>query len=514
MESCKTCPSFVAEKDVPQVFSRNAGAPMCARYGHVLGRNGLSEKGHENLQEQFALNCDSHGQPRPAQVPVQLRSEVATPDVALIKAFAEDNLQPDDLKTCRHCVNLVPSSEVVRNFGFPLDLCRAKGKLIFNSRSDCKGCPFAKEGNPVNPTTSGMSLRPEYDEGFSIPVDVAIKRLVSAGNTNLEPTTFVTEKEVTEADKADGIRAWRRVKNPDGSGQEVFLPIFDREHFTPEQQTNIPSTDDMEHPELYIDYGNLLYTFGVESFMLDETLCLQGPPGVGKTEFARWIAWLMQVPFRRFSFTSSSEVDDMIGKMMYDNELGTYFQQGRIPQAYAQAGVLVCDELNLAEPPIREALRPAFDNNKQLVLDASAGESVTRHPYCFFVIAQNPSWDMRNLGASEMADADYNRLSIVHLEYPPEAVERHIIMERCKLDGYEIPEKKLDLLMSVANDLREASKQGTIPFTWGIRQQIKVARKTQWYSAVDAYKRAALDFYEEETRTTVIRIVTDYQYQN
>ena len=91
---------------------------------------------------------------------------------------------------------------------------------------------------------------------------------------------------------------------------------------------------------------------------------------------------------------------------------------------------------------------------------------------------------------------------------PPESIERHIIIERCKLDGYDIPEKVLNDLMKIAVDLREMSDQGTFPGTWGIREQIKVARKTRWYkNLTTAYKRASLDLYERETAALAIKAI-------
>jgi MoxR-like ATPase len=507
MESCKNCPSFIPVDEVPIVFGKVTGAPMCAKYGHVLGRPGLSETGHDRLAEVFALKCDSFGQPRPDK-PVDYQTRVVNPDPTVIDKAGQDGFNPASLTTCRQCVNLVRADVVQNEIGYAVDLCKAKGKLVLRPQFECKGCPMATEGS-MSDSTDGLEIRAEYREGYVVPMEYAVNKVVGHSNSQSEPTTYATDAPVSDEDRACGIRAWRKVTDPHGTGNEVFLPIFEPSHFADAERALIPQTGDEEHPELYVDYAGILYSFAVESLVLEETLCLQGPPGVGKTEFARWAAWLCQLPFRRFSFTSSTEVEDMIGKMMYDPEKGTYFQWGRIPLAYNQDGVIVFDELNLAENAIREALRSCFDNSKQLVLDAGSGAIVPRGRFSWPVLAQNDSWDIRNVGTVEMADADYNRLSVVHVDLPPESVERHIITERCKLDGYLIPAATLELLMSVSEDIREMSKNATIPFTWGVRQTIKVARKTRWYNLVDSFKRAALDFYDPETTQNVIQTITD-----
>ena len=86
----------------------------------------------------------------------------------------------------------------------------------------------------------------------------------------------------------------------------------------------IPKTGDDTHPELYVDYANILYRFVTDTVILGQTLCLQAPPGTGKTEGARWLAWLCQMPFVRFSYDSSTHPEEMMGMKDFDPVRGTY----------------------------------------------------------------------------------------------------------------------------------------------------------------------------------------------
>jgi hypothetical protein len=181
--------------------------------------------------------------------------------------------------------------------------------------------------------------------------------------------------------------------------------------------------------------------------------------------------------------------------MMYSPEKGTYFQYGRLPIAWQRPGVLCIDEPNVAQDPaVWHTFRPLTDNSKQLVIDQNEHEIIERHPDCYMGMAMNPAWDIRNIGALEIADADANRLFHTYIEMPPESIEREIIQERVKLDGWELSRQQMDMVMGIAKDVRSLSEAKELPITWAIRQQIKVARALRWFSPITAYKRAAGDF--------------------
>lgn len=512
MKSCQSCPSFVPTDEVPIVFGRSTGAPMCARFSHVLGRPGLSDSGMETAAVAFAMRCDSYGQPRPDK-PEATETRVTNPDLGVMAEVAKPGFTPDSLPTCRSCKNCVGMSTVATELGYPLDLCRAKGRLILRPQNEAKGCPFAMAG-PPSTSTDGLELREEFREGYRIPTEHAAAAVFAVGNTNVDPLTYKSDVPVDAEDEALGIRAWRLVKQPDGPN-EVYLPIFKRERFTPEQQALIPATGSDMHPELYVDYDHKLYRFAVDSYEDGDTICLQALPGTGKTEFARWCAWLMQVPFYPFNFRQSSEAAHILGAMAVnatDNGPETRFVLGRLPVASMGPCIILLDELNLAAEEITESLRSYFLTGELIIEEANPAITVKKDQFCFPMVAQNPAWDVRNRGAKELAAADYSRLMPLAVEMPPEAVERHIIKERCKVKGYVIPESTLDVLMKIAADLREASspEQQTIPFTWGIRESIRVAVKTRRYSLPMAFKAAALDFYEPQVVEFCMKIVNDY----
>jgi MoxR-like ATPase len=308
---------------------------------------------------------------------------------------------------------------------------------------------------------------------------------------------------VSENHKKDGILAWRKIVDPSNDSRATYLPIYDPEVFTPEQRAKIPQPGDDEHPELYLDYSNAVYKIAVAWRELDETPMAWGPAGVGKTEIARHLAYLMQAPFERFSITASTELDELAGKMRFSPEKGMYFEYGRLPKAWASRCVILIDEPNVGPPDVWQFLRPLTDNSKQLVLDASSGENVVRSDHTYLLMAANPSWDPRNIAANSIGDADSSRLYHIRFNLPPENLEKKIIAARIELDGWEIPEDQLRQMMQAANDIRQMSDDGTLPITWGLRTQIKVARALKWFSPLSAYKLATDDL-EPAVQTIIL----------
>ena len=228
------------------------------------------------------------------------------------------------------------------------------------------------------------------------------------------------------------------------------------------------------------------------------------------TEFFRHMAWLMCLPFHRISVTGSTEVDDLAGKMHYDPAKGTYFEYGRIPTAWGKPGVICLDEPNVGQPDVWQFIRPLTDNSKQLVLDMNKGERLPRHDYAFLGMAMNPAWDVRNSGTSTIADADGSRLMHIFVDLPSEAVERRIIEAAVKLDGWEIGGDALDMVIGIAGDLRRMSSEETIPITWGIRPQLKVARALKWFGPTDAYRLATADYLEPQHQELILDVVRSH----
>lgn len=509
-KSCANCPWFLRANETVPKFKKSIGAPMCGKYGHALGKPGLPAAQETKLLQVFAGKCDSYGTPMPVgALPKEVRLQVAMPDMDA-RQPAKLDTKRDACTSCAMCTKFVREDIVADELGWTTGLCSAKGKLILSNRQvgEAKNCEYREHG-PVRTTTAGVNLMPEYEDAFQINADPTRAYFKNKDNF-VDPSEYPTDKEVTDEDVESGIRAWRKVVDPEGSGAEAFLPIYNLDFFSVVERDKIPRTGDDEHPELYVDHFGGVYLAAVTWTELDETPSLWGEAGTGKTELFRHLAWLMCLPFERLSINAGTELDDVAGKMLFTPEKGTYFQYGRLPLAWQKPCVLCIDEPNVGPLDVWQFIRPLTDNSKQLVLDMNSGERLPRHTDCFPGLAMNPAWDVKNVGALPISDADVNRLFHIYVELPPPALEREIIANRVRLDGWEITGEQLDTLMNIAGELRALAADGTLPISWAIRPQIKVARALRWFTAANAYRRAVGDYLEPEQQQILLDVVKSH----
>lgn len=504
-KSCLNCPSLLRAED-NTFFRKSVGTAICARFGKPIGRISSSRAEVDSIAKHFASNCAEYGKPKPP-VPdwQQAKFQVMLPDPELIGLTSQN---PDPVNTCGACKNFVREDIVANELGWTTGLCAAKGKLLLSNRltHEAKNCDMRDFGM-IRQQTTGLTYLPEYEDNFIGNAD-PVREFKKAQKNFLDPSVYPSDKDLTDKDKEQGIRAWRKITDPN-TGNIVWLPIYDPNSFEESEREKIPTSGDSEHPEDYVDHGFYVYKTAVLWTELDETPALWGKAGTGKTEFYRHMAWLMQLPFERFSITASTELDDLAGKMHYTEGVGTHFEDGRLVKAWSRPCVMVVDEPNVGQPDVWQFLRPMTDNSSQLVLDMNNGERRTRHIDCYLGMAMNPAWDIMNVGTTVIGDADANRLMHMFIELPPEALEREIIKKRCSHDGWDIPNQMLDTVMNIAHDIRAMTEHDnqTLPISWAIRPQIKVARALRWFDYLSAYRMASADYLEPQAQEQLLDVV-------
>ena len=518
-KSCYDCVNHLTGAEATREFGQNLGGPACgAGHGPIFVPLYDRQKNMMVGEAKAASCADFADEGTPTASPVSGTVKPLSGTIVMlpdpISLDRSSSKEPDPIiKSCLQCANYVPPDQMVEAGLWNMGTCAARGIAVGKRDvvSTANGCNYRTLGTRDETALGRMSLAPEYTVTTIGKLTTAADFVKEAEVKYVEPTTYVSDKEVSDDDKKLGIRAWRAVEDPEKSGPTVYLPIFNLDHFSVEEQAAIPRTGDDEHPEEYVDHMGLVYKTAVLWMHLNETPALWGVAGTGKTEFYRYMAWLMVMPFNRISMTGSSEVEDLAGKMHFEPTRGTYFEYGRIPQAWMKAGIICLDEPNVAPPDVWQFIRPLTDNSKQLVLDMNNGERISRHPHAFLGLAMNPAWDVRNSGTVTLADADGSRLMHIYVELPKPEVERKIIKDRCKIDGYDIEEEKLNAVMGIARELRALCDNDTLPITWGIRPQIKVARALRFFSMSTAYRLATADYLEPEQQQIILDVVKSHR---
>lgn len=521
--SCNKCPSFLGMHQQNELVGSNINGPMCGKKMLPLLMPAQSKDSQTRLLGHTAKMCSMYGD----QFEGQKLPDQAVPDMPVGMDTNWTKPMPTDtqrMARCYSCANFIPEDAVYSKTGWTGGICRASGNLMATNRItqySAKCGSYVRQAGPrANNPFATFTLFPGFSDSFGR-VDPAASYKAYLNNFT-DPRNWINERwtgtladgspELSPARQAKmkehNIRAYRRIIDPDGYGQEVFLPVYDYDAWPDELKSLVPLTGDDEHPELYADHGQLLYTMAVLWLKLDETPALWGQPGTGKTEFLRHLAWMMCAPFTRISISGSSEVDDIIGKMMFvGNPPETRFHYGRLTTAWENPGVLLLDEPNTGQPEIWQILRPLTDNSRTLVVDQATAKSAKRHADCYFGMAMNPAWDPRNVGTQTIGDADGSRLMHLFFDYPPRELEMEIIQRRCGLDGFTVQSSQMDALMKVTEELRRMSADQEIHVTWGVRNTIKVARALAWFLPLKAFRHAVTDSLEPAQMELVMSVV-------
>lgn len=521
--SCQSCPSFLTPSKQVTVLGKSVSGNTCAKRLIAIGRPGLPNE--EKQQKNVASKCAEYGKPAEfsqGSFGAAIEYNVAFPDV---KAQTQPQIMPSRVRSCSNCSNYVPESIAEEKTGWRAGFCMAKGSLLLTDRLARYAAQCEFKSHTMTPIQWGdagkvdIKLLPEHLESVSPNSPIAIlKKMRDAGT---DPKEYPTDKPVSPKAASLGVRAWRRIEDQTGFGPAVHLPVFDL-HTIPENKrpagwdlelelSKVPQSGDDERPEWYIDHSNFVYRVIVMWTKLGDTPALWGPAGVGKTELFRHISWMMQLPFERVSITMSSELDDIAGKMLFRNN-ETVWHHGRVSRAWGKPNVLCIDEPNVGPPDVWQFLRPLTDNSKQLVLDQDRGQRISAHDACYLGMAMNPAWDPRNVGAMELGDADGSRLMHLHMGLPPREIEEAIIKQRLLADKWAedgTMSEVIRTLMNVAVDLRKLSDEGAA-FSWGIRNQIKVARVKRYMRWIDAFRAGVADSLAPPEQEAILAVVRSH----
>ncbi len=510
-QTCVTCPSAVTGKVAADHFgvsSVEAGSYIfCSRFGHVLGdHNGM----REGLAERYGASCPSHGKPVPT-----------TLDAAPLPGVVYEP-RPDLLTVLPASQRPTFCGDCTKKDDSGITACAATGNLLFNTKQTetAQACSFGAIGNPNavvgnrlaewTTTPVALSATRVNDSGqtgsaLKPPTKASTKATVPSAPIILEPTNYNSDAKVSPDHAAKGIQAWRRVTSP--KGQDHFLPIFRTDFFSEEEQAKIPKSGaDYGDPSLYIDHDDILVEFAVQSYTKDLNLVFIGEPGTGKTEGARYIAWQLNAPFDRITYTEDTDPDDVLGFFHFGEyeameadgtvvtKTGTYLKVGALPKMWQTPGVKLSDEPNLPCEAIVQTYRSMNDSSRVLTV---SGQKFIRHDYCFHVMAMNPHYDFRNIGAKPMASADSRRLTF-HLMTPPTEAQIKDILQRAilTLDGVAIKEDVMKVIIDAGKDLRDMTKNNLLPDFWTTSQEVKVARLVPDFGLVGAYRRAYFNYID------------------
>lgn len=519
--TCSTCPSFVSGTSQTRLLASNLGGPLCGRKMLPLVMPIQSSEVQKKVFRNVAKTCSVYGE----NVNLSELAPTAAPEMKVGMDAQASNFEPEPTQAfpnCATCVHYVPSHLVRNKTGWTGSICKRNGWLMPDARLarySTKCGTFKQHAGVRTDPLNTFTFFPQFSQTFG-EINYA-QQYESSLDSFVDPKNYPTDKPVSDKAKMTrGIRAWRRISDPKGYGEDVYLPVFERDAqvwndkekvrkplFDEVSLSLIPNTGDREAPEQYADHSGLLYTFAVLWMKLDETPAAWGMGGTGKTEIQRHIAWLMQLPLRIAAIDGSSEIDSLFGKILFE-EGETRPHYGTLSVGWMNPNILLMDEPNTGPAEVWQQIRQMTDNRQTVHLAHLKDEIIKRHVDCYAAMAMNPQWHPLNIGALTVGDADLSRLAHVYFDYPPRELEMSILKRRVMRDGWEISDDKLVKVMEVASELRGMSNEGVLHTSWGVRHQIKLARSLRWFEPITAYKRAIGDALEPSQWEQVMSIVT------
>lgn len=185
---------------------------------------------------------------------------------------------------------------------------------------------------------------------------------------------------------------------------------------------------------------------------LNESVCLIGETGTGKTTLINELAKEESKILHRVSVNGSMSVDEILGKWLAKDG-STYWIDGILTKAVRDGHWVVFDELNAMLPEMGFALHSLLDDAKTITLAEKDGEVIKAHDEFRFFGSMNPSDDYA--GTKEVNLALMSRFAgVFHIDVFP--VEQEVKV----LERNNIANDTALKLVNLAYQLREMRKKG------------------------------------------------------
>lgn len=210
------------------------------------------------------------------------------------------------------------------------------------------------------------------------------------------------------------------------------------------------------------------------------TVNLVGPHGCGKTQMVAQIAARLNFPLIELPMDGQIARRDMIGQeKLRVTEFGTesYFSEGDLTKALAEPGFILFDEVDRAVSDLQYACHSVY-LMKGLKLLEDGGRKVPMHPYNRVFGTANTkgrgSLDGMYQAAEEMSEATRDRWSLwLDMDYPDAETDAAVLVAKVP----KLLAEQAQIIAGVANEIREAYKQGRLSQTCSMRNQLDVAKK-------------------------------------
>jgi nitric oxide reductase NorQ protein len=149
---------------------------------------------------------------------------------------------------------------------------------------------------------------------------------------------------------------------------------------------------------------------------------LKGPTGCGKTRFVEHMAYRLKRPLVTVACHEDLTASDLVGRYLIQSD-ETVWIDGPLSLAVRHGAICYLDEVVEARKDTTVVIHPLADARRILSVE-KRGEVVEAHDKFLLVISYNPGYQSL---IKELKQSTKQRFLALEFEYPPPAIEAHII---------------------------------------------------------------------------------------
>ncbi len=209
----------------------------------------------------------------------------------------------------------------------------------------------------------------------------------------------------------------------------------------------------------------------IQDFMFTGVnVAFTGHPGTGKTELAKKLATIHDLPFVLINVGTIRTPADWWGFMEFKEGEGTFFHKTRLTRALEsnEAHVIIFNELNRCPSHCHNPIYDLLDGNRSVYIEAIDKQLIV-HPETIFLATLNRG--SSHTGTFQEDSAIEDRFEFVHLQLPSEKEMTDLL-----LSSFPISKKEASVIARLTIQLSTLYEEEKLSKVFGMRPALNASK--------------------------------------